>query len=114
MTEIRNQIISVEDRLERVELRRSALPAGMLLFAVMAAFMLSTEIQNSLRIRSGALWVVSFAVGTIVLLAVNEVTARGKIRLWKEELKALQAQRELALRKGDGEQDAAGSGEETK
>jgi hypothetical protein len=102
-TEIRDQIISLEDRLERVELRRSTLPAGVLLFAVMAGFMFSTEIRSSLGVRSCAVWVVSFAVGTIALLAFNEVTARRRIRNLKEELKALRIERDLVLRKGAGQ-----------
>ena len=64
----------------------------MLLFAVLAYFMVRTEIRNSIGVRSGALWVLSFAVGAIALLVFNEVTARRTIRVLKEELKALRSE----------------------
>jgi len=87
--ETRERIISLEDRLERAEFRRSGLPAGILLFAVIGVFMFWKEIPESIELSAGFLWIASFGVGTIVLLALNELTARRTIRGVKEELKLL-------------------------
>lgn len=94
---LRDQIASLEDRLERVELRRTGLPAATLLGLVLSRLMLWTEIQGAIEGVPGRLWIASFATAAALLLAVNEVTARRTIRRVASELQALRESERLGV-----------------
>lgn len=76
----RKQLILWEDRLERAQLRRTGLPAGLLLFTFLAFVLFWNDYEGESWLRAGLTWIVSFGVGVVVFLAVNEFTARRTIR----------------------------------
>ncbi len=87
--DIREQLIVWEDRLERAQLRRTGLPAGVILFTFLAFFLFWNDYYGESWLRAGFTWVVSFGVGIIVLLVVNEVTTRRTIRRAEKAIHSL-------------------------
>ncbi len=85
----REQLIVWEDRLERAQLSRTGLPAGMLLFTFLAFFLFWDDYEGESWLRAGLTWIVSFGVGVVVFLGVNELTARRTIRRAEEEIHSL-------------------------
>ena len=89
--EVRERLILLEDRLERVTLRRSAVPAALALFLIMAIIFLGDEILGGPLSTATFSWISAFGVGAIAGIAMNEITARRTISALKEELKTLRA-----------------------
>lgn len=87
--EVREKVIILEDRLERAHLRRTGLPAGMLLFTLISLGLFWKDVPESIEVTAGLIWVVSYVIGTLVLLALNEVTSQRTIRGVEGEIKAL-------------------------
>jgi len=89
--EVRERLILLEDRLEKVKLRRSAIPAALALFLILATVFLGDEIPGGSFSTATVSWISAFGVGAIASLAMNEITARRTISALKEELKTLRA-----------------------
>lgn len=89
--EVRERLILLEDRLERVTLRRSAVPAALGLFLILAVVFLGEEILGGPFSTATFSWILLFGVGTIAGIALNEITARRTISALEEELKTLRA-----------------------
>lgn len=87
--EVRDRIISLEDRVERVQLRRSALPIAFLLFAVLAFFLMGEEIQAASSHTTSFAWILLFGAASIIGLTLNEITARRSLRNLNCELDLL-------------------------
>ena len=85
----RDRIIAWEDRLERAEIRRTGLPAGMLLFTILAVLLFWNRYAGESTLRAGLTWVFSYGAGVVLLLALNEVTARRMIRRAEDEIRLL-------------------------
>ena len=85
----RRQLILWEDRLERAQLCRTGLPAGLLLFTFLAFVLFWNDYEGESWLWAGLTWIVSFGVGVVVCLAVNEFTARRTIRRAEEEIHSL-------------------------
>ena len=88
-SDARERLIVWEDHLERAQLRRSGLPAGAVLFTFLAFFLFWNDYEGESWLRAGFTWVVSFGVGIIVFLAVNELTARRTIRRAEKAIHSL-------------------------
>ena len=86
---IRKQLIVCEDHMERTQLPRTGLPAGLLLFTFLAFFLFWSAYEGESWLRAGLTWIVSFGVGVVVFLAVNEFTARRTIRRAEEAIHSL-------------------------
>ena len=85
----RKQLIVWEDRLERPQFRRCGLPAGVLLFTFLTFFLFWNDYEGEGWLRAGFTWVVSFGVGVVVFLAVNEFTARRTTHRAEEAIHSL-------------------------
>jgi small-conductance mechanosensitive channel len=89
--EVREQLILLEDRLERAVLRRSAVPAALGLFLILGYFLLGDEILGEPQFTATVWWILLFGIGATFGMAVNEITARRTIRDVKEERETLRA-----------------------
>ncbi len=89
--EIRERIISLEDRIEGALLRRSAVPAALILFVVLAFFMLGDEILAVPWATTTFSWFLLFGVGALAGVTVNEITARRAIRNLERQIEELRA-----------------------
>ncbi len=89
--EVRERIISLEDRLEGVLLRRSAVPAALILFVVLAFFMLGDEILDISWATTTFSWFLLFGAGALAGVTVNEITARRAIRTLEREIEEIRA-----------------------
>jgi hypothetical protein len=89
--EVREPIILLEDRLERVILRRSAVPAALILFVILVFFMLGDEILGEPLATTTFSWFLLFGAGAIAGVTVNEITARRTIPKLKDEIETLRA-----------------------
>ena len=85
----RKRLIVWGDRLERARLRRTGLPAGVLLFTFLAFFLFWNDYDGESWLRAGLTWIVAFGVGVGVFLVVNEFTARRTIRRAEEAIHSL-------------------------
>jgi hypothetical protein len=86
---VRERLILLEERLERVILRRSVLPVAFGLFVILALFLLRNEILGEPLSRATVSWILFFGVGAIFGITLNEITARRAIRNPKEEIEPL-------------------------
>ena len=89
--EVREQLILLEDRLERVVLRRSAVPAALGLFLILGFFLLGDEILGEPLSTATVSWILLFGIGVIFGMAVSEITARRTIPDIKEKIETLRA-----------------------
>ena len=87
--DVRERLILLEERLERVILRRLALPVAFGLFVILALFLLRNEILGEPLSRATVSWIQFFGVGAIFGITLNEITARRAIRNLKEEIETL-------------------------
>ena len=89
--EVRERLILLEDRLERVVLRRSAVPAALGLFLILGFFLLGDQILGEPRPTETGSWILLFGIGATFGMALNEITARRTIRDIQEESETLRA-----------------------
>jgi hypothetical protein len=89
--EVRERLIHLEDRLERVILRRSAVPAAFGLFLILGFFLLGGEFLGEPLSAATLSWILLFGVGAIAGMTVNEITARRTIPDLKEAIETLRA-----------------------
>jgi hypothetical protein len=87
--EIRDQIISLEDRQERAELRRSAVPAALVLFLVVGYFFFGGRFFDGAMSAPTLAWTLTFGIGSLLGVVVNEITARRTLKRVAKEIELL-------------------------
>lgn len=75
--------------MERAQLRRTGLPAGVLPFTFLTFVLFWNDYKEESWLRAGLIWIESFGVGVVVFLAVNEFAARRTIRRAEEAIHSL-------------------------
>lgn len=98
--EKRREMVLWEDRLERAQLRRTGLPAGMLLFILLSLFLFWNDYTGEDGLWAGLAWTLSFGVGVIVLVVVNELTARRTIHRATAEIDTLRSEASMVEPEG--------------
>lgn len=98
--EIIDELVAAEERLEAAELRRTAAPASLLLFFVLAFVLLRDRLVLFPVDLATTVWYALFFGGISLAIVGNEIWARRVIRRSHTDLEVLQARLELASPKG--------------